>query len=90
MRTTLTLDADVAERLRQEMVAGKRPFKQVVNDHLRIGLGIENAPKRTAYRVKSFHSPFVGESEQHSMNRLADSLEAEAFVDDASQRTLEK
>jgi hypothetical protein len=90
MRTTLTLDADVAERLRQEMVAGKRPFKQVVNDHLRIGLGIENAPQRKAYRVKSFHSPFVGESEQQSMNRLADSLEAEALIDDASQRTLEK
>jgi hypothetical protein len=90
MRTTLTLDTDVAERLRQEMKAGKRPFKQVVNDHLRIGLGIEAAPKKKTYRVKTFHSSFVGHSEQLSMNRLADELEAEAYTSKESHKAADQ
>ena len=38
MRTTLTLDDDVAARLRSEACKSGEPFKQVVNDCLRIGL----------------------------------------------------
>lgn len=39
MRTTLTLDADVALRLRQRMDAEGVSFKQAVNDTLRAGFG---------------------------------------------------
>ena len=38
MRTTLTLDDDVAEALRRLVRQTGRPFKQVVNDALRAGL----------------------------------------------------
>lgn len=38
MRTTLTLDEDVAERLKTEARRSGRPFKVVVNECLRIGL----------------------------------------------------
>jgi len=38
MRTTLTLDPDVAARLRQSAQGSKLPFKQVVNLALRAGL----------------------------------------------------
>ena len=69
------------------MKAGKQPFKKVVNDHLRIGLGIKPAPKKRKFRVKTFHSPFLGESESQSMNRLADELEAEAFIDKQSKNS---
>ena len=40
MRTTLTLDPDVAARLRQRREAEGRPFKDVVNDVLRRGLDV--------------------------------------------------
>jgi hypothetical protein len=38
MRTTLTLDEDVAALLRQRARETGRPFKQVVNEALRAGL----------------------------------------------------
>lgn len=38
MRTTLTLDDDVAARLKAEARRSGRPFKQVVNECLRRGL----------------------------------------------------
>lgn len=38
MRTTLTLDPDVAAKARRGAAQLKRPFKQIVNDALRIGL----------------------------------------------------
>lgn len=41
MRTTLTLDSDVAARLEQRRARGDRSFKQLVNDLLRIGLAHE-------------------------------------------------
>jgi hypothetical protein len=38
MRTTLTLDSDVAERAKADAVAMGKPFKVVVNEALRLGL----------------------------------------------------
>lgn len=80
MRTTLTTDPDVAERLRQEMKAGKLPFKRVVNEKLRIGLGMQPKPKSKSYKVKPFESAYVSDVEQRSMNQLADELESEAYL----------
>lgn len=39
MRTTLTLDDDLAMMLKQEAEASGRPFRDVVNEALRRGLG---------------------------------------------------
>jgi len=38
MRTTLTLDEDVAQLAKAVAARSRRPFKQVVNDALRAGL----------------------------------------------------
>jgi hypothetical protein len=38
MRTTLTLDDDVAAKLRAESRRAGRPFKEIVNETLRSGL----------------------------------------------------
>ena len=38
MRTTLTLDEDVAAKLKAEVRQSGRTFKEVVNDLLRLGL----------------------------------------------------
>lgn len=38
MRTTLTLDEDVAARLKAEARRAGKPFKAIVNEKLRLGL----------------------------------------------------
>ena len=50
VRTTVTLDEDVAAKLRAETRRSGLPFKQALNDALRRGL---NA-KRSASRVERF------------------------------------
>jgi hypothetical protein len=45
VRTTLTLDEDVAEKLKAAARKTGRPFREVVNDALRRGL--LTAPRRT-------------------------------------------
>jgi hypothetical protein len=38
VRTTLTLDDDIAAKLNAEMRRSGKPFKEIVNEFLRIGL----------------------------------------------------
>ena len=54
MRTTLTLDDDVAAKLKA--AAQERPFKTVVNEVLRAGLRAleKGAPPRRPYRTRGF------------------------------------
>jgi hypothetical protein len=53
MRTTLTLDDDVAARLQAESRRTGRPFKTVVNEYLRAGLARRRAIKAVArFRVE--------------------------------------
>lgn len=40
MRTTLTLDPDVAAMLKKAVASGKKSFKQAVNEALRRGLSV--------------------------------------------------
>jgi hypothetical protein len=44
MRTTLTLDDDVAAKLRAESRRSGRPFREIVNETLRRGLLIRRSP----------------------------------------------
>jgi hypothetical protein len=50
MRTTLTLDDDVAANLRAESRRAGRPFKEIVNETLRSGL----ASRRVAAPQQAF------------------------------------
>lgn len=50
MRTTLTLDDDVAAKLKAESRRAGRPFREVVNETLRNGL----ASRRVAARHQAF------------------------------------
>jgi hypothetical protein len=53
MRTTITLDDDIAARLQAESRKTGRPFKAVVNDYLRAGLAQRRAVKTMArFRVE--------------------------------------
>ena len=53
MRTTLTLDDDVAARLQAESRRSGRPFKVVVNEYLRSAMAQRRALQSAApFRVK--------------------------------------
>lgn len=51
MRTTLTLDEDVAAKLQSEVRRSGRSFRDVVNDTLRRGLASRRAAGREPFRV---------------------------------------
>lgn len=63
MRTTLTLDEDIAARLQAESRRTGRPFKAVVNEYLRTGLAQRRAVKAVEpFRIEpvSMGAPFPG------------------------------
>lgn len=80
VRTTLTLDPDIAERLRQEAALGKRPFKAIVNQALRKGLGLEPAKPSEPYRIQAHSSAFLPGIDPGKLNQLVDELEAGEFL----------
>ena len=52
MRTTLTLDEDVAAKLKAESRRAGRPFRAIVNETLRRGLASQpSAARRRAFKV---------------------------------------
>ena len=79
MRTTLTLDPDVGERLREAAHRERKPFRTVVNEALRLGLGLRGkGPLRAPEFVpRTFRSPFRAGIDEGRLNQLADQVEAE-------------
>jgi hypothetical protein len=73
MRTTLTLDDDVAARLNAVVRTRRRPLRAVVNDALRAGLAIIEKPpgKRPLYRTTGFD---LGPSLVGSLDNVEDVL----------------
>jgi hypothetical protein len=55
MRTTLTLDDDVAKMLEKEVRRTGDSFKQVVNETLRLGLTAGKGPPRKPFMVKPWN-----------------------------------
>lgn len=54
MRTTLTLDEDVAAKLKSEVRRSGRSFKETVNQYLRLGLNTPAAPEpREPFQVEA-------------------------------------
>ncbi len=70
MRTTLTIDDDLARELRDVATKSGNSFKDVVNDALRKGLG---RPKR--FRVRPKACGFRSGIDITRLNQLVDELE---------------
>ncbi len=79
MRTTLTLDPDVARLIQEEVHRRRATLKQVVNDALRRGLGSPRRPARR-YRAPVFHAELAPGLDPAGFNRLADELETDAVA----------
>ncbi len=77
--TTLTIDPEIAERLRQELALGKRLLKIIINEALKRGLGLESPPRREPYRVTPHSSRFLAGIDVGKLNQLADEIEVGEF-----------
>ena len=89
MRTTLTLDDDVAMKLRELAHRRRLPFKEVVNSVLRRGLAAQEGrgELRQPFRVDVFRSRFRPGVDPLKLNQLSDELEAQRFVEVKRSRT---
>lgn len=52
-RTTLTLDDDIIDTLRDRARREDRPLKAIVNDALRAGLSADAPPPSRPYRIRA-------------------------------------
>jgi len=78
MRTTLTLDRDVAERLEKEMRRTGRGLKATINDAIRRGLRMAGKPPRPPrFEVRPHAFGVKPGIDLDRMNQLVDELEAE-------------
>jgi hypothetical protein len=78
MRTTLTLDSDVAEGLAREMQRSGRGLKATINDALRRGLRLgAQPPKPRRFAVQPQALGVKPGIDLDRMNQLVDELEAE-------------
>ena len=76
MRTTLTLDDDVARMLDEEAHKQRRPFKQVVNDALRRGLSSKHSRTPAGrYRVRPHDAKLQPGIDPGRLNALVDEME---------------
>jgi hypothetical protein len=80
VRTTLTLDDDVAELLREEARRSKEPFKRVVNRAIRRGLRTDAPSERKPFVVRTFDLGLKPGIDRDKLGQLADQLEVEAFL----------
>lgn len=77
MRTTLTLEPDVAARLKQEVRRSGKGLKTLVNEALRLGLGLSGKPVRAPrFQVRPHPFGFKVGVDLDRMNQLADELES--------------
>jgi hypothetical protein len=77
MRTTLTLDDDLAVELQENARRSGRPFKEVVNETLRHGLTAGASPARRVpkFRVRPKACGFRAGVDLTKLNQLVDELE---------------
>ena len=81
MRTTLTIDPDVEMLIQREMRRTERSMKAVVNDALRIGLGVRGKPPRPPrFKVEPHPLGLKAGVDADRLNQLVDELESEELA----------
>jgi hypothetical protein len=87
MRTTLTIDDHTVALLKEIAHQSGKPFKQVVNEALRLGINQLENPEPQAYRLRpaSLGSPRAGVDVDKALHLAAD-LEDEALAAKLEQR----
>lgn len=81
MRTTVTLDADAEQLLRDAMHRRRTSFRRTLNDAICAALGgRQGATERARFEVRARPMGLRAGIDPTSLNKLADELEADAFV----------
>ena len=82
VRTTLTIDDDLAAALKDRARLSGRSFKAVVNEVMRSGLTLGDRPlaRRSRFKVASARRGFLPGVDPLKLNQLVDELEVEAFL----------
>jgi hypothetical protein len=81
MRTTVTLDPDVEELLKEKVWQTRQSFKQVLNNAIRQGLRGEPLPAvRKRFRVKARPMNLRLGIDPARLAEVGDDLEVEAFL----------
>lgn len=83
MRTTLTLDDDTCRLIEEAVHRERTSFKAVVNDAIRKALGPPAAA--APYRVEVHQARLQPGVDPHRMNQLADELEDDAILAEATR-----
>ena len=88
MRTTVTLDSDVEQLLRDAMQRRRLSFKEALNQAIRAGLSRSANPQteETPFVVRARQMGLRAGLDAGRLNQIADELEAEGF--DELSRTL--
>lgn len=81
MRTTLTIDPDVAQLLTQALDRGKKPLKQVVNDALRRGLSAPESVPRKPFKIVPYAMGWDAALDPTGFNQLIDELAVDDFLE---------
>ena len=88
MRTTLTLDPDLAQILADEASRRRLPFKRVVNEAIRRGLAAgSRSDLRDPIRLTPHTTTLCGGIDPAGLNSLADELDEEARLKSLHQRS---
>lgn len=85
MRTTLTLDPDVAKRLKDLMAGEGITLKRAVNDVLRAGFAHSRRKKPVRFVVEPHSCRFKPGIDLDRLNQLADDLETESYRTSSAQ-----
>ena len=84
MRTTVTLEPDVAAQLKALAHRRHASFKETINQVLRRGL-VAAATSPEPLVVEPHHGGFRPGIDPQRLNQLLDELEVEDFVDEAAR-----
>ena len=79
VRTTVTLDPDVADKLDRLAHARRASFKETLNAVLRRGLAGQGGEPDTPFTVVAHRSGFRPGVDPRRLNQLLDALDAEAL-----------
>ncbi len=86
MRTTVTLDPDVARMLNDQAARSRKSFKETLNNALRLGLARSSESKSTeTFKIEARPMGLRGGIDPARFNSLSDELDADRFLEESRQ-----
>ncbi len=80
MRTTITIDPDVEQLIRDTMQKSRKSFKEIINQSLRKALSSGNTKQEPSFIIKARNLDLRVGIDAGSYNKLADDMEIDSFL----------